>query len=149
MIYVGADHKGLALKVAINTWLKLRGYEFEDRGAYEHVADDDYVDVGIDVAQRTAERSDTNRGILICGSGVGMDVAANKVERVRCVLGFNLDQVRLARRDDNVNVLALAADFVDGRQAVLLVEKFLVSEFVESDKYLRRIEKMNRFERVT
>lgn len=144
MIFVGADHRGLVLKAAVNTWLKNRGYEFEDVGAYEFNQEDDYVDFAVDVAQRVVKQK--GMGILICASGVGVDIAANKVEGVRCALGFALEQVTAARRDDNINVLALPSDFIDGQKGVMLVERFLVTPFTEYDKYLRRIEKIARYE---
>ncbi|MEK7504111.1 MAG: RpiB/LacA/LacB family sugar-phosphate isomerase, partial [Patescibacteria group bacterium] len=87
------------------------------------------------------------RGVVICGSGVGVEVAANKVANVRCGLGFAEDQVHAARKDDNINVLAIAADNTDEEHVLKLVEKFLETEFVESDRYLRRIEKISRYER--
>jgi RpiB/LacA/LacB family sugar-phosphate isomerase len=149
VIFIGADHRGLALKAVVNTWLAGRGYQFEDLGAYEYNQDDDYVDFAIAVAQRVADRGDSGRGVVICGSGVGVDVAANKVEGVRSVLGFALPQVVAARHDDNVNVLALAGDYCDGRQAVMLVERFLSTVFIENEKYLRRLEKLKRYEKVT
>ena len=76
-----------------------------------------------------------------------MDVTANKVRGVRCGLGWEEDQVFEARKDDNINVLALAADNVDEEKALRLIEKFLETEFVESDRYLRRIEKIKRYEK--
>lgn len=148
MIFVGADHRGMALKAAVNSWLNNRGFEFEDVGSYEYNPDDDYVDYAIDVGQRVA-KSEIHRGVVICGSGVGMDIAANKVEKVRSVLGFLLEQVTSARKDDNVNVLSLPADYIDGRLAVLLVERFLTTAFDMTERYERRIEKMARYEQAT
>lgn len=143
MIYIGADHRGLELKARINEWLKNRNYEFEDLGAYESLHDDDYADYAIAVAQKVQTN---HRGIVICGSGVGVSIAANKVPGVRCGLGFAEDQVYAARKDDDINVLALASDNTDEYTALKLVEKFLETEFVENDRYLRRIEKIKRYE---
>lgn len=146
MIYLGADHNGLELKAKIAKWLAGREYEFEDVGAYEREHDDDYTDFAIAAAQRVGDSPEKSRGVVICGSGVGMDVAANKVAKVRCGLGFAVDQVFAARKDDNINMLALAADNLTDDEALALVEKFLETEFVMSDKYLRRIEKIKRYE---
>ncbi len=143
MIYLGADHRGYDLKAKIAKWLSGRGYEFEDMGAYEYDHYDDYVDFAIKVAEAVAH---SGRGIVICGSGVGVEVAANKVAKVRCGLGFAEDQVHAARKDDNINVLAIAADNTDEEHSLKLIEKFLETEFVESDRYLRRIEKISRYE---
>ena len=145
MIFIGADHRGFELKAKINKWLAGRGYEFEDVGAFEYDHEDDYADYAILVAERVAERN--KRGVVICGSGVGVDIAANKVKGVRCGLGWEEDQVHAARKEDNINVLALAADNIDEKKAMKLVETFLETEFVETDRYLRRVEKIARWER--
>jgi len=145
MIYIGADHRGWELKAKINRWLKGRGYEFEDLGAYEYNTWDDFADYAIDTAQRVTAGGEKNRGILVCGSGIGMCIAANKVRGIRAGLGFAPDQVHAARKDDNINILVLASDNTD-ELAALELEKFLETEFVESDNYLRRIEKISRYE---
>lgn len=144
MIYLGADHRGIELKAKIAKWLAGRGYEFEDLGAYEYDHEDDYVDFAVAVADKVAASPERSRGIVICGSGVGVDIAANKVAGVRCGLGFAPDQVHTARKDDGINVLALAADNTEEAGGLKLVSVFLDTEFVESDKYLRRIEKISR-----
>ena len=149
MIYIGADHRGFELKAQINHWLQNRGFEFQDLGAFDRQHEDDYVDYAIAVAQGVSKSPEKHRGIVICGSGVGVDVAANKVTGVRCGLGFAEDQVHAARKDDNINCLALASDNIDPDQALKLVDKFLEPEFVESDRYLRRIEKIARYEPAT
>ena len=152
MIFIGADHRGFELKGKIAKWLAGRAclpagrdYEFEDVGAFEYDHEDDYADYAILVAERVAERN--KRGVVICGSGVGVDIAANKVKGVRCGLGWEEDQVHAARKEDNINVLALAADNIDEKKAMKLVETFLETEFVETDRYLRRVEKIARWER--
>jgi len=147
MVFVAADHHGVELKAKINEWLKGRNYDFEDLGAYEYNPWDDYVDFAIDAAQRVASSPEENRGILICGSGVGMCVAANKVKKIRAGLGFAQDQIYSARKDDNINILVLAADNTDEGVAFDLLETFLDTEFVKSENYLRRIEKITRYER--
>lgn len=146
MIIIGADHNGFELKGRIAKWLAGRQYEFEDVGAYERDHNDDYTDFGIAVAQKVAQNPEKSRGIVLCGSGVGVSIAANKVAGIRCGLGFAVDQVHEARKDDNINVLALAAENITEDLAMELVEKFLETEFAESDKYLRRIEKIKRYE---
>ena len=144
MIYLGADHRGLELKGQIAKWLAGRGYEFEDLGAFNYDREDDYVDFAVPVALRVAQSPDKHWGIVMCGSGVGVDIAANKVTGIRCGLGFSPDQVHAARKDDGINILALAADNFAEVPALKLVEVFLDTEFVMSDKYLRRIEKISR-----
>lgn len=146
MIYIAADHKGLELKAHINNWLKGRGFEFEDLGSYEYNHNDDYTDLAIDTGQRVAKNSENNRGILICGSGVGMSIAANKVKGIRAGLGFVPDQVHQARKDDNINILVLPAENVGEIQALSLVETFMETDFVKSENYQRRVDKITRYE---
>jgi ribose 5-phosphate isomerase B len=147
MIYIGADHRGFELKAKINEWLVGRGFEFEDMGAFEYNSGDDYVDFAIAVAQKVSNSPENHFGIVICGSGIGVSIAANKVRGVRCGLGFEEDQVHTGRKDDNMNVLAIASENTDEFKALELVEKFLETDFVKSDRYLRRIEKISRYEK--
>ncbi len=146
MIYIAADHRGFELKAKVNEWMKGREYEFEDLGAYEYDNKDDYVDFAIDVGQKTVADKEGGMGILICGSGVGMCIAANKVRGVRAGLGFAADQVHAGRKDDNMNVLVVAADNTEEIEAIKLVEKFLETEFVRSENYTRRLNKIERYE---
>ncbi|KKS32713.1 MAG: hypothetical protein UU93_C0005G0021 [Candidatus Amesbacteria bacterium GW2011_GWA2_42_12] len=147
MIYLGADHRGFDLKAKICKWLAGRGYEFEDVGAFEYDHDDDYFDYAFQVAEKISHNPNLNRGIVICASGVGVDIVANRFDGVRCGLGFAEDQVHAARRDDDINVLALPADNCDEELATKLAEKFLETSFSSSDRYLRRLEKLKRFEK--
>ncbi len=146
MLYLGADHRGFELKAKIDKWLTGRGIVFRDLGAFEYDTDDDYVDYAIAVAQEVAKDNDLHRGIVICGTGVGVDIAANKVKGVRCGLGFEADQVHAARKDDDINILALSADDTVEGKALSIVEMFLTTEFVESERYVRRKEKIIRYE---
>jgi RpiB/LacA/LacB family sugar-phosphate isomerase len=88
-------------------------------------------------------RAENRKGILICGSGVGVCIAANRVKGVRCGLGLNKKQVVDARRHDDMNVLALAADYVSFEEARGMVEAFLKTEFDGEEKHKRRIEKLD------
>lgn len=148
MIYLGADHRGYDLKAKIANWLSVREYEFEDMGPFAYDHDDDFTESTFLVAEQVSKNPEKNRGIVMCGSGVGVSIAANKLPKVRCGLGFAEDQVHAARKDDNINILALACDNTDETHALKLVEKFLETPFVESERYLRRIEKISRFEKV-
>jgi len=147
MIYIGADHRGFELKGKIAKWLAGRGYEFEDMGAYSYDHDDDYIDFAYKVGEKVHKNAQNSRGIVLCGSGVGVDIMTNRFDQVRCGLGFSEDQVYAARKDDNINVLAIPADNCSEELALKLVEKFMETAFVESDKYLRRLEKLTRLEK--
>jgi ribose 5-phosphate isomerase B len=151
IIYLGADHRGFNLKEKIKTWLKEWGYEFEDLGNTQLDPEDDYPDFAAAVVEKVARVAirpevDKTLGILICGSGVGMDVVANKIKGIRCGLGFEVEQIRAARREDDINCLALAADYLSDAQAKEFVKTFLETEFLGEEKYRRRIEKIAKYE---
>lgn len=146
MIYIGADHRGYNLKEKIKTWLKDWGYEFEDLGNLKFDPEDDYPDYALAVAERISRGIEEVRGILVCGSGVGIDIASNKVKGIRCGLGFTKEQVKMARKNDDINCLALAADFIDEEKAKNLIKIFLETPFSGEAKHKRRIEKISKHE---
>src|SRR5579862_7087535 len=132
-LYLGADHRGFALKEKLKQKLVDEGYTVTDCGAASLIPDDDYPDYARTVAEAVGKNpgdaGDGDRGILVCGSGVGIDIAANKIENIRCALATFPDQIYAARHDDNVNVLALPADFVDEETAGKIVALFLSTPF--------------------
>jgi len=136
------------LKGKIARWLTAREYEFEDMGPFSYDHDDDFTESTFLVAEQVSQSPEKNRGIVLCGSGVGVSIAANKLPNVRCGLGFAEDQVHASRKDDNINILAMASDNIDEDHALKLIEKFLETPFIETERYLKRIEKISRFERV-
>lgn len=142
MIYLGADHRGFDLKERMKKWLKDKRYEFIDLGNETLDLEDDYPDFAVKVVKKLKKEGDL--GILFCGSGVGMDIVANKFAGIRCGLGFTPQQVRIAKRDDNINCLALPADFSTDVEAKSIIEMFLETRFSEGDKYLRRIKKVEK-----
>jgi len=139
-VFLGADHRGFELKEKIKKYLEGIGVDFEDLGNIIYDKNDDFADFAKLVAEKVNDGE--GLGILFCGSGAGMDIAANKFEYVRSVLGINMEQVRKAREDDDVNVLSVAADYISENEAVEMVDVFLKTEFVESEKHVRRVEKM-------
>jgi ribose 5-phosphate isomerase B len=158
-VCLGADHRGFKLKEFLRGWLQGLGHEVIDCGAFELDEKDDYVDYTIKVGRSVVgdvrstppipplKRGGEKRGIVICGSGVGVCIAANKVKGIRCGLGLNADQVKDARMHDDINVLALAADFVDARQAKTMVEVFLNTKFSGKERHRRRLRKISELER--
>lgn len=148
-VYLGADHRGFALKEKLKEWLLQNNYLIEDLGDHLLAPDDDYVDYAKAVAEKVSQEDadDTvTRGILICGSGIGMSVTANKFKNIRCSLGFDEVQIEDGRSHDNVNILALASDQLAEEKAKSLVKKFLDTPFTAIDKYKRRIEKIRQLE---
>ena len=81
MIYLGADHRGYDLKAKIANWLSTRGFEFEDMGPFAYDHDDDFTESTFLVAEQVSKNPDKNRGIVLCGSGVGVSIAANKLQK--------------------------------------------------------------------
>jgi len=140
MIYLGADHLGFELKEKIKKWLTNLGYEFKDLGNDKMDSEDDYPDFAKAVVKKI--KKDKDLGILICGSGIGMDIVANKYPGIRCGLGISPQQIRIAKRDENLNCLALSADFVSEEENKVIIQMFLETQFSGGEKYLRRIKKI-------
>jgi len=146
MIYIGADHRGYKLKEILKNYLKELNYDFNDLGASELNPDDDYPDFALVVAKKVAENSENNRGILICGSGVGVDIVANKTKNIRSALCFDVKQAQMSRNNDDTNVLSLSADFISESLAKEIVKIWLETPFSGLEHHVRRIEKIKKIE---
>ncbi len=146
IIYIGADHRGFELKENLKERLLREAYEVVDLGNEAYDENDDYPDFAEAVAGAVAQNPAEDRGIVICGSGVGVDVVANKFGGVRSALVATVEQARLARQDDDVNVLAIAADFIDTETAFAVADMFLETEFDHAENHQRRIDKIDALE---
>lgn len=142
MIYLGADHRGYELKEVVKSYLTEQGEEVEDLGAHGFDPDDDYFDFGMKVAESIEGNGGTSRGILLCGSGHGMELVANRFPRVRAILGFNEEVTVQGRQDEDANILILPADWVSEEEACERVRLFLETEFSKADRHVRRIGKI-------
>ena len=146
LIYIGADHRGFNLKETLKKSLKDQGYEVVDVGNDHYDENDDYPDfaklVGLVISQEPVNR----RGILICGSGVGVDIVANKFKGVRSALVNSPDQAYLSRNDDDTNVLSLAADFLSEDDAKKILGTFLQTPFSGKENFQRRLGKIRQLE---
>lgn len=138
MIYIGADHKGFGLKEKINTWLFENGHEFYDVGADHLNRDDDYTIYAEKVASLVADNKDSC-GILLCGSGVGVDVVANKFDGIRSSIGKTIEQIKAGRSDDDMNILVIASDFTAEDEALGMLKTFLETSFSGKARYKRRL----------
>jgi len=147
MIFVGTDHRGYHLKEQVKLWLRQWGLPFEDLGNNELDEEDDYPDFAAKVAEKVSSHEQESVGIVICGSGVGVDVVANKFSKIRCGLGFSAQQIKFARKDDDINILALPADFLSYKKAKKIVAVFLQAEFEGEEKQKRRIKKIIEIEK--
>lgn len=134
-VAVGADHRGFAMKKEIAAYLEKEGYRVVDCGAYSSQASDHPL-FAIRVGEMVA-REEVDRGILICGSGLGMSISANKVHGVRAAMCINPDHAALSRTHNNANVLCLAADCFPQEQEIEIVRAWMTTPFL-GGKYQRR-----------
>ena len=144
MIFLAADHRGFPLKEKVKQWLVEWGYDYEDMGAFKLDPTDDYPIYAKKVAEGIVEPED--RGILVCGSGVGVDEVANKFDGIRSGLAISKEQIQSARNDDNINVLALASDFISEEEAREMVKVFLDTEFADAERFNRRLKEVGEIE---
>jgi len=140
-IYLGADHAGYELKNNLYEHLVHLGYEVEDLGAKTLDKDDDYPRYAYDVAVKILG-GDDDLGILVCGSGQGMSIAANRVNGVRAALAWSEETAVAAKRDDNSNVLVLPARFISEDEAFAAAESWLKTGFDKDPKYQRRLDEL-------
>ena len=146
-IYLGSDHRGYNLKEKVTQWLFEWKYSFEDMGADFYDPDDDYTLYAERVAVLVRDSDREGRmGILLCGSGVGVGVTANKFDGVRASIGKNVDQVKAGRSDDDMNVLVLAADYTSDTEAKEMVKIFLETKFDYKSRHKRRLEEIAKIE---
>lgn len=142
-IFFGCDHRGFELKNKLIEYLQDKNIRVQDMGNYEYDPVDDNPDFAKKVATAVQQNLEEFLGIVICGSGVGVCITANRFTNIRAVLGFDPGQVQHARENDHVNVLALPSEYVDFEKAKLLVDTFISSQPKLEEKYLRRAKKMD------
>lgn len=145
-VYLGADHGGYALKERIKEWLKEIGHEVEDCGAAELDTDDDYPVFAKCVGEKVARSRGVDRGIVFCRNGIGISIAVNKVHGIRCAHAESEEIARTSRADDNSNVLAIAADYIDEEDVMRVIETWLTAEFSGEERHKRRIAMVSEME---
>lgn len=143
VVYIGCDHGGLQLKKAVTEKLEAMGHRVVNLGT-DSENSVDYPDFGIAVGEKVAS-DPSSRGVVICKTGVGMSICANKVKGVRCGLCFNADMGRLCREHNNANVLALGAANTDIPTALGIVEAFMTTEFA-GGRHATRVSKIISYE---
>ncbi|MEK7149477.1 MAG: RpiB/LacA/LacB family sugar-phosphate isomerase [Patescibacteria group bacterium] len=142
-IYIGADHRGFELKESLKKFLTEGDYQVVDLGNVNYDANDDYPDFAKLVAQKISNNPE-DRGILICRSGAGVDIVANKFKGVRSALVTDVKQAELVRYDDDTNVLSLASELTNEEAAKKIVDVWLKTQFSDLEKDKRRIEKIEK-----
>ncbi len=142
VIYIGADHKGFRLKEYLKQTLKTLGYEVADVGALQYIENDNYPEYAAAVAKKISEGYETNRGVLICGSGVGVDVVANKFPNVRSALVANADQAFDSRNDDDSNILCLGANYLEPEAAKKILVTWFQTPFSGEARHSERLKQI-------
>ena len=137
MIAIGCDHGGFALKQAIMKHLEERGLEYRDYGTFSSDSCD-YPIYAKAVAHAVADGT-CDRGILICGTGIGVSITANKVPGIRCALCGDCFSARATREHNDANILALGARVTGEGLALLIVDTFLDTAFSQDTRHIRRI----------
>jgi ribose 5-phosphate isomerase B len=140
-IGIAADHGGFIMKEQIADWLRRSGYDVVDFGAFQLDPDDDYPDFIIPLAEAVAA-GEVERGVALCGSGIGASIAANKVAGVRAGLIHDIFSARQGVEDDDMNVFCLGGEVIGSALAWELLEAFLAAHFTGALRHQRRLAKV-------
>ena len=143
-ISIASDHGGFALKERVSQYLKDKGYEVTDCGTYSSDSCD-YPDFGAKAARLVSEGK-CQCGIVICTTGIGIGIAANKIKGVRCALCLNTDMASITRKHNDANMLAMGAKYVTAQQAFEITDVFLSTDF-EGGRHSKRVDKLMDLER--
>lgn len=146
MIYLGSDHAGFQLKERVKVLLEERGDAYTDLGTNSEESVD-FTDYAFAVAEKVGKRTNPDDlGILVCGSGVGMDIAANKVKGVRAALATTPYMGSQSREHDDANILVLAGRVMSPEQATEIATAFLSARFDGEERHARRVKKITDYE---
>lgn len=145
-LFIASDHGGYQLKKRIVRYIEneLNG-KIEDLGPHEYVETDDYPDYVVPLAHKVIETN--GRGIVICRNGVGVCIAVNKINGIKCGIGYNIAAAETMMQHDNTNVLSLAADHLSEDHALVVVKKWLETEFSKDERHVRRLNKVEELEK--
>ncbi|HXZ94987.1 MAG TPA: ribose 5-phosphate isomerase B [Dehalococcoidia bacterium] len=143
-IAIGCDHRGLALKEQIMHFLQNTGYSYQDFGCYS-TEPVDYPDIAQKVGEAVAS-GNFDQGILICDTGIGMCIAANKIKGIRAALCYNAFLAQRARQHNDANILCLRGEDIDTESALEIVKTFLATDF-EGGRHTQRVNKIKALER--
>lgn len=143
-ISIGCDHGGFALKEQVAEHLKQLGHEVVDCGAYS-TDSCDYPEFGAKAARMVAD-GQCQRGVVICTTGIGISISANKVKGIRCALCMNTDMAMMTRKHNDANMIAMGAKYVTPQLAFEMVDIFLATDF-EGGRHQIRVDKLMNIER--
>lgn len=138
-IFIGSDHNGFRLKQKLMEYLARAGYDTVDEGGLSLNPEDDFTEFAARVAMAVlGSKAAESRGILICGSGQGMCMAANRFKGIRASLVWDRQEARLTRNDNDSNILCLPAHAIDAKDVDIIVETWLHTPFAAAPRYIRR-----------
>ncbi|MBP9686790.1 MAG: RpiB/LacA/LacB family sugar-phosphate isomerase [Candidatus Doudnabacteria bacterium] len=143
MLYIASDHGGFQLKEFLKANLVKEGGRVTDLGPQQLDPEDDYPDFAKKVAGKVSRTPDTDFGILICRSGQGMCIAANKFKGVRAGLVWNVKEAKASRTDDHTNILCLPSDYIKPVLAQKIVQAWLDTPWSKEKRHIRRVKKVN------
>ncbi len=138
MLYIGADHAGFNLKSKLVDYLSSKNVQFEDVGTFS----EESVDYPLIAQKLCLKILDGDKGILICGTGIGMSIASNRFKNIRAALCYDVESAKLARNHNNANVLVLKGRNQDTQLSIKIVEAFLTEPF-EGGRHQGRIDELN------
>lgn len=142
-IYITSDHAGFEMKTALYEHLVHGGWDVEDIGPFTLDKEDDYPNYAFSMTTKILGSEDEDpRGIMLCGTGQGMAMAANRVAGIRASLAWNDDIAKLAREHEDSNALALPARFIESKEAAEIVDVWLKTEFSKAPRHQRRLEEI-------
>ncbi|MFA6305898.1 MAG: ribose 5-phosphate isomerase B [Candidatus Gracilibacteria bacterium] len=147
IVFIGSDHAGYEAKTGLKPFIESLGFAVTDLGAFD-ANPIDYPDVAREVSEKVIEHAKAGAmGVLICGTGIGMSMAANKLPGIRAVLATDENLAEMGRKHNDANVLAMGARTTSLDVMKKIVEKFLKTEFEAEERHLRRVEKMEKIEK--
>ena len=147
MIYIGSDHGGFKLKEILKKHLAKQGIKVNDVGAKRYNLGDDYPDFAKIAAGKVSKNPLRDTAILICRSGQGVCIAANKFKNVRAALVWNALEAKMSRNDDMTNVLCLPSDYISPHMAQVIVDTWLHTPYSTEPRHLRRVKKISALEK--
>ena len=142
-ILIASDHAGFELKEFLKKYLSERDYKIQDLGCDSSGLSVDYPDYAYALCEKFDDQNELQRGILICGSGIGVCIASNRFKKIRSALCYEPKLAELSRAHNDANVLCLGARFIDNDQAIRIVKAFLETNF-EGNRHVTRVSKLSR-----
>lgn len=147
MLYIASDHRGYGLKEKIKEFLNNAKIDFKDVGAFKYDKDDDLPVLASTVASLVSKNNKKDKGIVICGSGVGGSIICNKFKKVRAALCLTVNVAKESREHHDSNILCLAADLTDSSIAWMIIKKWLTTSKSTKTRYQRRLKMLDKIEK--